>query len=305
MYKFKTVVIGSVKSSQLILEGLLKNNINIDLVCSVSEKYSNNISGYVPIHETAKNNNIPYLKFRRITEEQVYIQLKNLKPDYIFVVGLSQIVPPSILALADRACIGFHPTPLPKLRGRAAIPWQLLLQKKSSKISFFILDENMDSGDIIIQQNYKIFKKDYACDVHNTIQKAIVKAIPRLISKLYYRDSLIFKRQNQSKATYLMARRPIDGLINWNDTPENIYDLIRATSKPYPGAYTYYKGVKIVIWKADIVKNKKYIGFNGQIAKVNNSNIYIISGKKIINIVDYYAEEKLKFVVGSKFNNGK
>ena len=97
------------------------------MVFSLDEKYSKNVSGYYPIHKIAEENGIPYHKFRKINEEENINLIKEISPDYIFVIGLSQLIDKEIIDSAKKGVIGYHPTPLPKFRGRAAIPWQILL----------------------------------------------------------------------------------------------------------------------------------------------------------------------------------
>ena len=110
----KSVLIGSVISSQIMLEEMVKIGFPIDMVFSLDEKYSNNVSGYYPIHETAEQNGIPFTKFKRISTEDNIQLIQNISPDYIFVIGLSQLIDKRILDIPSKGCVGFHPTPLPK-----------------------------------------------------------------------------------------------------------------------------------------------------------------------------------------------
>ena len=197
----KTVFIGSVISSKVALETLIEKNIHIDLVCSLDEEASKNVSDYYPIHEIAKKHNIPYLKFKKINSEEVLNKIKEVSPDFIFVIGLSQIISTELLKLAKKYSIGFHPTPLPKYRGRAAIPWQILLNVRNSKVTFFKLDEGMDSGDIICQYPYEIEETDYAMDVYNKVCNAMRKALDCCLFSIY-EETVNFIRQNHEEATY-------------------------------------------------------------------------------------------------------
>mgnify|MGYP000559921301 CR=1 FL=1 len=299
----KTVFIGSVISSKAALEALIESNIHIDLVCSLDEEASKNVSDYYPIHEIAEKHNIPYLKFKKINSEEVLDKIKIINPDFIFVIGLSQIISTELLKLAKKYSIGFHPTPLPKYRGRAAIPWQILLKVRKSKVSLFKLDDGMDSGDIIYQYPYEIEETDYAMDVYIKVCNALGNAIKACISDIY-NDTVEFVRQNHEEATYLLARRPEDGRIDWNMTGEKIETLIRATSKPYPGAFAYYKDIKVIFWKAHLENNKKYIGIPGQISRINeNGEVTIITKDRLLVVTEYEAvEKKVQFTVGHKFN---
>jgi len=298
----RTVFIGSVLSSKVALETLIQNNIKVDLVCSLDEEASKNVSDYYPIHEIAEANNLPYLKFIKINSEETIHRIKEVNPDFIFVIGLSQLIPQEILDMANDYSIGFHPTPLPKNRGRAAIPWQIILGVEESMVSLFKLDEGMDSGDIIAQYPYKIDKTDYASDVYNKVCEAMKEALNECLSKMY-NETIDFVKQNHDDATYLLVRRPEDGHVDWNKSAKEIETLIRATSRPYPGAFGIYKNNHVTIWKARAEVNTKVIGIPGQIAWINDNEIGVITNDGILIIEEYEIEnEDNRFIVGHKFD---
>lgn len=295
----KTVFIGSVLSSKVALETLIKNDIKVDLVCSLDEEVSRNVSDYFPIHEIAKENKLPYLKFKKIDSSEVKEKIKEINPDFIFVIGLSQLIPQEILDMARDYSIGFHPTPLPKHRGRAAIPWQIILGVEESKVSLFKLDEGMDSGDIIAQHPYRIEKTDYAFDVYDKVCDAMIGALNECLPKMYS-DEVDFVKQTHEDATYLLVRRPEDGRIDWNKSALEIEKLIRATSRPYPGAFGIYKDKRVIIWKARVESNTKYIGNPGQIAFANDE-IGVITKDGILIIEEYEIENTdNRFIIGHK-----
>ena len=298
----KTVFIGSVLSSKIALETLIQCGIKIDLVCSLDEAASKNVSDYYPIHRVAEVNNFPFIKFKKVNDERIVRRIKEVEPNFIFVIGLSQIITKNILDNAKDYAIGFHPTDLPKFRGRAAIPWQIILGVKESKVSLFKLDEGMDSGDIICKIPYEIEEKDYAMDVYLKICEAMSKAIKQSVNSIY-NDEVNFIKQNNDEATYLLARRPEDGKIDWNTSAKEIQTLIRATSRPYPGAFSYYMGRKVIFWKADIVENRQYIGIPGQIAWIgDNQELGIITIDSLIVATEYEVDDdKITFSVGHKF----
>lgn len=101
----------------------------------------------------------------------------------------------------------------------------------------------------------------------------------------------------------MLIRRSEDGKIDWNWRGNKIRTLIRAVSKPYPGAFTYYKGEKVIFWKANIEKNGKYIGIPGQIAWIgSNGEIGIIAKDSLIVVTDYFTEDSdVVFTLGNKF----
>lgn len=297
----KTILIGSVNSSKTILDEMIKIDFPIDMVFSLDEKYSKNVSGYFPIHKIAENHDIPYQKFKRINDPEHVESIKKINPDYIFIIGLSQLVGKEIISAAKKGVIGFHPTPLPKYRGRAAMVWQVLLGVKETKCTLFFIDEGIDSGDIIAQEDYFIEDTDYAIDVSRKCQEAFKRLIRKTLPK-FLDGSIKPIKQNENEATYLLKRTPEDGLINWSESVEKIQRLIRAVSKPYPGAFSYYDGKhKVIFWKADYMDNKKYIGIPGQIAVITEEYMDIVCTDGILRVYEYENLDNIKLRVGHKF----
>ncbi len=296
----KSILIGSVISSQIMLEEMISTNFPIDMVFSLDEAYSQNVSGYFPLHETAKKNGIAYTKFQKInTNENIEI-MREIQPDYIFVIGLSQLIDKKILDIPKKGCVGFHPTPLPKFRGRAAMVWQILLGVRDTKCSLFMLDEGMDSGDILGQEPYIIEETDYAKDVESKLCVSLRRLGNRVLQEIID-EKLVLQKQNEDEATYLLIRRPEDGQINWEKSIHEIHRLIRAVSKPYPGAFGLYDGKhQIIIWKAEILENKNIIGIHGQISKIGENYFDVLGIDGILRITDWDNVDGVKMYVGHK-----
>ena len=296
----KSVLIGSVDSSKVILEEMIQTKFPIDMVFSLDERYSDNVSGYYPIHEIAVNNGIPYKKFRKISDDENIKIINEIKPDYIFVVGLSQLVDKRILDIPSKCTIGFHPTPLPKFRGRAAMVWQVLLGVHETKCTLFVLDEGMDSGDILGQEPYFIDDTDYAKDIEIKLLEALRKLCKKVLPELKI-GKIKSLPQNNDEATYLLIRRPEDGLIDWKDSVVNIHRLIRGVSHPYPGAFGMYDGKhQIIIWRADIKENRNIIGIPGQICAIGKDFFDVLGVDGIIHVTDYDNTDNVKMFVGHK-----
>ena len=296
----KSILIGSVISSKIVLEKMINVGFPVNMVFSLDENYSQNVSGYYPIHQLAEQSGIPYKKFHKINDDENVAIIKDIQPDYIFVIGLSQLVGKSILDIPAKGAIGFHPTPLPKFRGRAAMVWQVLLGVHDTKCTLFMLDDGMDSGDILGQEPYTIEDTDYAQDVERKLCIALENLSKRVLQGLL-EDTIVPEKQNEEEATYLLIRRPEDGLIDWAKPVEKIHRLIRAVSKPYPGAFGMYDGKnKIVIWRAEILNNRNIIGIPGQICKLSDGCFDVLGSDGIIHVTEYENIDNVKLLVGHK-----
>ncbi|MGB9880935.1 MAG: methionyl-tRNA formyltransferase, partial [Anaerolineae bacterium] len=84
--------------------------------------------------------------------------------------------------------------------------------------------------------------------------------------------------QDHSKATYCAKRTPADGLIDWQQPAERIWTLIRAVGEPYPGAFTFHRGRKLIIWEATFVPSAPYCGLPGQIQAISQDGVLVQCG---------------------------
>lgn len=296
----KSILIGSVGSSKEMLQAMIEVKFPVSCVFSLDENAASNVSGYQPIHKLAEENGIEFKKFVKINDEENVKLIQKIEPDYIFVIGLSQLVKKEIIDSAKIGVVGFHPTALPKMRGRAANVWQVLLGIHEAKVSLFFIDEGTDSGDILGQEPYYLEDTDYAEDVGRKIDEAASKLSRRVLRQIM-EGTINPQKQNEDEATYLLKRSPEDGLIDWNLPIKEIHTLIRAVSRPFPGAFGMYDGQhKFIIWKAQMLENKKYIGLNGQIAEINNDYIDIVCKDGLLRVTEFENVDNVKLFVGHK-----
>ncbi len=298
--RIDAIVIGSVVSSRIVLEELIRAGIPVLKVFSLDEQYSGNVSGYDPIHKTAEQHGIPASTFQKINDPACVEELERLSADYIFVVGLSQIAGSRIIRAAKKGVIGFHPTALPRYRGRAAMVWQVLLGVTDAKCTLFFIDEGMDSGPILGQEPYRIGEEDYASDIEKSLCNALRKLCRRVFGEMKA-GALHPEEQDESQATYLLKRTPEDGEIDWGQPIEHIYRLIRGTSRPYPGAFSYYDGKeKLIIWHAGRMENTRYIGRPGQIAEVRERSFDVLCKDGLLRVDEYETEGGRRIVAGHR-----
>lgn len=297
----KIVFIGSVDSSDLALKTLIEEKVNISLVLSLNPDRAANVSDYCPIHKTAQAYNIPYLLFDNINDKDVVKTVQGIVPDFIFVVGLSQIIKQDLMSAAKDFVVGFHPTAIPHNRGRAALPWQILLGEKESSITFFKIDQGMDSGDVLFREPYFIDEMDYVSDVYAKVLDAMALSLKKNIHKLMD-DQILPEKQDETNASYLLIRRPYDGIIDWGKPTDYILRVIRATSHPYPGAYAYLRNKKITIFRAEKHQLlQSYIGYNGQVAEITpEGKLIVLTQDGSIKVTEYSVEENAVVYVGSR-----
>jgi methionyl-tRNA formyltransferase len=167
-------------------------------------------------------------------------------------MGWSEIIKDELLGIPPLGVIGFHPTALPKNRGRHPLIWSLVLGLNETASTFFFMDSGADSGDIISQVEIQIEHEDNANDLYRKVTEVAKKQILEIVPKLAL-GTIERRSQDNALANVWRKRGITDGLIDWRMSAESIYNLVRGLSKPYVGAHLIFKGIEIKVWGATIL----------------------------------------------------
>jgi methionyl-tRNA formyltransferase len=256
------VLAGSVHSSYLTLQALLRHRMRVAGVLGLSTERSAGVSGYTRLDALAREADVPYMDFDDLNAPAVVETVRSWAPDAFFIVGLSQMVKKELLAIPRLGCIGYHPTRLPEGRGRAPVAW-MALEGRSGASTFFVMNERADAGPILAQEPFAVSEKDYSADVERKLEAALVAALNRWLPRLKNGEWQAVP-QDDTKATYYGKRSPEDGAIRWEWPAGKIGALVRAASHPYPGAFTFVDGRKMIVWRAQVEPSLPYRGVTGR-----------------------------------------
>jgi len=300
----KIVFLSGVKFGLEILNHIIENNFNISHVFSYDESKKFFYSDYVSFENTCKKFGISNTKIKNINDSQNIEILKSIKPDLILVMGWSQLLTDDIISIPKLGVIGSHPTELPKYRGRAPIPWTILKNLKESALTFFYIQKGVDDGDILDQQYFEINEYDDATTLYNKITDLGKKMIIKNLKLIQTNASKRIKQDESKFIEYWKKRTPEDGLIDWTMSSIEIHRLIRATTHPYPGAFTFFNNKKLIIFKARNIDNK--ISSPGKILFINSDGVHVGTndGTIILESIQYDDNSNNKNTVFTKNDIG-
>ena len=281
----KIIFIGGVKFSYEILKTMLKNNWPVSVVFSYNDSMKEKISDFVDLDKLCNEFNVKNIKIKKINDQEHIQIIKETMPDIILVMGWSQLLNSEIISIPKIGIIGSHPTELPKYPGRAPIPWSILKGLKRSALTFFFIDQGIDNGDILDQRFFELNSNDDASSVYQKVENIGKEMILDNLTKLESGD---YKRKKQNPSDTIenwQKREMKDGNIDWSKSSQEIHTLIRASTHPYPGAYTIFNDLKLIIWNAEF-SNEQSSGI-GKIMSIgsdnlNNFNVKIGTGEGII-----------------------
>lgn len=298
--KPRIAIAGSVNSSKTVLKKLIEHQMNVVRVYGLSPQLKPKVSGYQDLKPIAEKANYPFQYFEKINDNKIIVDVKEAEVDIFFVVGLSQLISQELIDNVKYACIGYHPTKLPKGRGRAALAW-ITLGEVEPAATFFEINNSVDAGDIFVCKTVIVNGDEYTQDVIEKLLVAIEIAMDEFLPQM--KSGKITKtKQDNSHSTYLGIRRPNDGYIDWKDDATSIHRLIRAVSRPLPGAFTYFLDKRIHIWRANYFMEYQIRGVIGRVLKVDENSFVVQTGKGVIEVTDFSAsdQEVYKPKVGDK-----
>lgn len=287
----KIIVVGAVESTAVAIEQMCMQGIVPAAIITLPKQKQALHSDYVDLSDIAACHGIDILEEADVNTQKCIDAVARISPDFIFVIGWSRLVKEQFRNLASKGVLGYHPTLLPKMRGRAALAWTILLDVRHTGGTLFWIDEGIDSGNIAVQKSFDMEGTEYLADLYARQMEALSLMIQDLVNSLKA-GQIPAERQDHGQATYLALRRPSDGLIDWTCDAEEIQRAIRAVSKPYPGAFSYLDGAIIRIWRARVVDYPEWHASTGQVFIYDNQQPVVRCGNNTALLLEEYHLEQ-------------
>ena len=244
------------------------------------------------IQQLAHQNNATFYESRNVNHKKWNDFWETSKVDLIFMVSWRYLVPSTIYQRAKQGAYVFHDSLLPKYRGFAPTVWAMINGEKETGVTLFKVAEEVDAGDIIDQQAVPIEDADTIADVVENVTQTYLDLITKNFDALA-NGTTRPTPQNHNEATFTCKWTPKDSLIHWERSSQEIYNLIRATSRPYPGAFCYLDGKKLTIWSAELQPHpREYVArVVGRVAEIyKGEGTVILTGDSTILLKEVQLE---------------
>ena len=189
----KIACIGSNLESEVCLNHFLRNGFIVDLLITRPEYNSGPISDYVNLHPWCRENNVKVVSTLNVNSKETIDEIKPHGIDVLLTLGWSQIFKQEFRD-SFKLVIGSHPTILPKGRGRAPIPWTIINRLKRTGVSFFVIDEGVDTGEIILQKQFQISQSITASLLYREVAKHLSVGFMEIIMRLKSGNDLVFDK---------------------------------------------------------------------------------------------------------------
>jgi len=234
-----------------LADSLIKSGYKLEVIINMSSNLDGKIAGYFDLGEFAKKNKIKIFRPETysLTSDYDIKNIAKLNLDVLIVGSWQRLIPEWLLNKLSVGAFGMHGSwkPLPFGRGRSPGNWALILGKNKFIAYLFKYDSGADSGKIVAKESFELNQFDTIATYYHKIQlvqqNLIFQHFPAILEGKFK-----YQEQPKGSGTFLPKRTPEDGVIDWNWRTEQIYNLVRAITKPYPGAFTLYKEKKIMLW---------------------------------------------------------
>jgi len=306
------VFFGSSRFAAPSLKALLTTQHNISCVVTQPDRQKGrglHLQG-TQIKVLAKESSLEVYQPQSINESQASKFLKGLNPDLFIVISYGQVLSQEVLDIPRIFSINVHASLLPKYRGAAPINWAIINRERNTGITVIKMTKKMDAGPIILQKMTDIHDDDTSITLEDKLSHF---AVQLLIDSLESIESGNYKLlpQDEKQVSFAPKLKKADGLIDWNKPAQDIYSLIRGCVS-WPGAFTYYNGKILKIYKAKVCLSvsPSVSQSIGQMIKVSPEGLIVVTGEGNLIIEELQIEGKRRmriaeFISGHKICTGE
>ena len=286
------------------LKALIKHGYDIIAVFTSEDDPGENC-WFESVTNWAAQRNFPVYTPEEINSPQWIEKIKEFKPDIIFSFYYRKMIASDILAIPRYGAFNLHCSLLPSYRGRCPVNWVLINGENKTGVSLHYMIDKPDAGDIVGQKEVAISFRDTAKTLYDKLCRTTALLLDELLPQMKA-GRIPRHKQNLEAGSYFGGRKPEDGRIDWNKSATEIYNLIRAVTQPYPGAFALLENnEKIIIWWGEPAE-----GFsNGLPGAVNiaQEEVLVQTGKNAIRLMDIEVGEKRISggEIGNYFIDGK
>jgi len=207
---------------------------------------------FASVRQLAFENYLPVYQPANPNDPAFVAAMQALQPDFLFSCYYRHMLKQPVLDLPRLGALNLHGSLLPRYRGRCPVNWVLVHGETETGVTLHYMEEKADQGDIVGFKRIPITFEDTAL----TLFAKMTAAAPELIREAYpllRAGTAPRLTQDHARASYYGGRTPADGLIDWRHSALQTYNLIRAVTYPYPGAFTFFQGRKLLVWAGQVM----------------------------------------------------
>lgn len=248
-----------------------------------------------PVKRLALELGLGVLQPVKVKDPSFLEAFRQLHPDMVVVAAFGQILPKAIIDFPMLGCVNIHPSLLPKYRGAAPLNWSIIRGETKTGVTIMLMDEGMDSGDILLQEETPLGPEETFGQLHDRLARLgaglLLKTIDQVISGSVRRQA-----QDAANVTYAPRLTKETGRINWNSNTRSIVNLIRGLC-PAPAAYTSLDGQTLKIFSAEALP-AEILQPSGTISSPVSSGLPVAAADGYVILKDVQLAGKKRMPIG-------
>lgn len=272
------IFVGAVHEAAPALGALLASPAaRVAAVVTPTEEASRGLAGPVDLATPAAREGVPLIRTEDINDPRLVAVLSQLEPDLLVVCGWTRLLRTPVLSVPRYGVVGFHASMLPRHRGRAPVNWAVIKGERRTGNTMMLLDPRADLGDIVDQRPIPIGLEDTCATVYERVGEAgadmLRQHLPALLTGRAPRVA-----QDPQEGDLLPRRTPAMGVLDWDRSASAVHDWVRALTWPYPGAFTSYRGERVMVWHTTPPGGRRQVGPPGTVLALEPDGVRIATG---------------------------
>lgn len=237
-----------------------------------------------PVKEFALGHGLSVFQPSSLRSEEAQAELAALEPDGIVIAAYGRLLPPPVLELPSLGCLNIHPSLLPRHRGPSPVATAILKGDQVTGVTLMLLDEGMDTGPLIAQQEYPLTGAESAdwltAELFDLGGRLLQKSLPHWQS-----GELHTTPQDGSLATVTRKLERSDGMADWDLTAEELERRARAFT-PWPGLFTTWNGNGLKLVKVSVMPTGSGGGGTGMVVETNDPSapVAVVTGQGLLGL---------------------
>ncbi|MFM2486832.1 bifunctional UDP-4-amino-4-deoxy-L-arabinose formyltransferase/UDP-glucuronic acid oxidase ArnA [Celerinatantimonas yamalensis] len=231
---------------------LIKAGVEIEAVFTHTDAPNEQLF-FASVAQVCAQHNLPVYAPHDVNHPLWIERIQAMQPDFIFSFYYRDMLSQTLLDCASQGAYNLHGSLLPKYRGRAPVNWALLRGESQTGVTLHQMSARADEGDIVAQQAVTIAPDDTALTLHGKINQAADSLLQTVLPQLLD-GSATHTPQDHTQASYFGRRSAADGKIDWQQSAQQIANLVRAVTQPYPGAFSFIGDRKLLIWEGKAIE---------------------------------------------------
>lgn len=255
-----------------------------------------------PVKERALAMGLAVYQPTTVKDEAFLSLLRSYQPDVIVVAAYGRLLPQAVLDLPPYGCVNVHGSLLPRYRGAAPVQRTILNGDTLAGVTIMQMEAGMDTGAMLNKVSLDVAPNDTAGTLFDKLAKLGAKALVQTLSDLQ-NGTVIAQVQDEALATYAPMLTREEEVINWQNPANKLHNQVRGLS-PSPGAYTYWQGERLKIWRTAVDDDENYAkGLPGEVVEVATDSFVVRTKDSGLRIYEVQPAGK-KIMSAQAFLNG-